>query len=143
MPEILHDFPINAPSERVYQAMTDPAGLDQWWTSRSSGTAQVGEKYELDFGAQHQWRAVVTRCVPGKEFEWRVTEADTDWTGTRVGFDLTPHEGGTTVRFYHRGWEEENDHYRTSSFCWAMYLRILRRFLENGETVPYAARLDV
>jgi hypothetical protein len=44
--------------------------------------------------------------------------------------------------FAHRGWPEANDHYRTSSFCWAMYLRLMKRHLETGEQVPYAIRLD-
>ena len=30
----------------------------------------------------------------------------------------------------------------TSTFCWAMYLRLLKRFVEAGEVVPYAERLD-
>jgi hypothetical protein len=30
-----------------------------------------------------------------------------------------------------------------SCFCWAMYLRILRRHLEYGEEVEYERRLDV
>jgi hypothetical protein len=45
------------------------------------------------------------------------------------------------VRFAHRGWPDESDHYRTSSFCWAMYLRLLSRALEFGEFVPYDDRL--
>jgi hypothetical protein len=34
-------------------------------------------------------------------------------------------------------------HYRTSCHCGALYLRILRRHLEHGESVPYERRLDV
>ena len=40
------------------------------------------------------------------------------------------------------GWPSANEHCRISSYCWAMYLRILRRFLEHGEVVPYEARLE-
>jgi uncharacterized protein YndB with AHSA1/START domain len=29
-----------------------------------------------------------------------------------------------------------------SCYCWAMYLRVLRRYLEHGERVPYEGRLD-
>jgi uncharacterized protein YndB with AHSA1/START domain len=32
MPEILHDFPINAPIERVFAAFSTPQGLNAWWT---------------------------------------------------------------------------------------------------------------
>ena len=38
MPEILHDFPVFATPERVFAALSDPAGLDAWWSLRASGT---------------------------------------------------------------------------------------------------------
>jgi uncharacterized protein YndB with AHSA1/START domain len=143
MADILQDFPIRVTPDRVFEAVTQPQGLDQWWTIRSTGEPVVGTTYELDFGPQYQWRAVVARSVPGEAFELRLTEADTDWTGSTVSFDLSPSASGTQVRFAHRGWPEANGHYRTSCHCWALYLRILRRYLEFGETVPYDQRLDV
>ena len=35
-----------------------------------------------------------------------------------------------------------NAHYRTSAFCWAMYLRLLKKYVETGEVVPYERRLE-
>ena len=46
------------------------------------------------------------------------------------------------MRFHHTGWPDAGEHYRTSSHL-ALYLRILRCFVEHGETVPYADRLNV
>lgn len=143
MPDILQDLPIRVAPQRVFDAVTQPALLDQWWTVRSSGRPTPGTTYELDFGPSFLWRAVVERSEPGIAFEWRMTEADDDWTGTRVGFDLAPIASGTLVRFAHRHWPEANAHYRGSSHCWALYLRVLRRHLEFGEVVPYDQRLDV
>ncbi len=59
-----------------------------------------------------------------------------------MGFALAPMEGGTHVAFSHTGWPAANAHFRTSSFCWAMYLRLFKRYVEAGEVVPYARRLD-
>ncbi len=143
MPDIVHDFPINAPPERVFQAVSAPAGLDAWWTKTSAGKPMLGSEYRLDFGPGFDWRARVTRSVPGAEFELELTRSDPDWNGTRVRFVLERQRTGTAVRFHHLGWPEGNAHYRTSCYCWAMYLRILRRHLEFGESVPYEKRLDV
>jgi len=143
MPDILQDLPIAAPPARVFAAVSEPALLDQWWTLRSSGSPVVGSNYTLDFGPQYIWQAMVTAAAPGQAFEWRLTRADADWTGTLVGFELAPAGSGTQVRFHHTGWPAANEHFRISSHCWAMYLRILRRHLEHGETVPYERRLDV
>jgi uncharacterized protein YndB with AHSA1/START domain len=143
MPDILHDLPIKAPLDRVFQAVSSPPGLDSWWTKRSAGEPSKGAEYELWFGPEYDWRARVTRCVPTSEFEIEMTRADKDWIGTRVGFRLEARDGATWLRFSHAGWPTPNEHYRISCNCWAMYLRILRRSLEHGESVPYENRLDV
>jgi hypothetical protein len=58
-------------------------------------------------------------------------------SGTR-GFDYP-----NAPRRLHRAHGHQSEHYRISCYCWAMYLRILKRYLEHGEQVPYAKRLDV
>jgi uncharacterized protein YndB with AHSA1/START domain len=143
MADILQDFAIHAAPSRVFEAVSAPGQLDQWWTLRSSGQPAMGSIYELDFGPAYQWQAVVTKSVPGSAFELTLTRADDDWIGSTVSFELSPSGSGTQVRFAHRGWPQANDHYRTSCHCWALYLRILRRHLEHGESVPYDRRLDV
>jgi uncharacterized protein YndB with AHSA1/START domain len=141
--DILHDFPINAPISRVYSAVTAPAGLDQWWTKKSSGKPARDAEYQLWFGPKFDWRAKVVRAVADKEFELEITKADPDWIGTRVGVTLESGNGATQVRFHHTGWPVNNEHYRISCYCWAMYLRILKRFLEHEERVAYEDRLNV
>ncbi|MFQ5526345.1 MAG: SRPBCC domain-containing protein [Thermoanaerobaculia bacterium] len=142
MPAIRHRFPILAPAASVFDGVSTPQGLDSWWSERSAGTAEPGAKFELWFGPGYDWRAVVSRCVSGREFELELTRADDDWVGSRVGFDLSETGGVTQVEFAHRGWPSANDHYRTSCFCWAMYLRLLKRYVETGEVVAYESRLD-
>ena len=143
MADILQDFPIRAPRDRVYQAVSTPAGLDCWWTKKSAGNPIEGAEYELWFGPPYDWRAKVTRCVADAEFELQLVVADDDWLSTRVGFHLDDRDGMTWVRFHHTGWPSHNEHNRISCHCWAMYLRVLRRYLEHGELVPYENRLDV
>jgi uncharacterized protein YndB with AHSA1/START domain len=142
MPDVLHDLPIKASRDRVFQAVSTPDGLDAWWTKRASGTPAVGQAYELGFGPEYDWRGEVTRCVPDVEFELRITRADADWTGTLVGFSLDDRALTTWLHFHHAGWASPNEHYRVSCNCWALYLRLLRRYVERGERVPYENRLD-
>src|SRR5262245_30224098 len=143
MPDIYHDFPINAAKRKVFQAVSTPQGLDSWWTKTCAGSPSEGVDYKLGFGAEEELIAVVTQCVPDALFEFRLTKADSDWQTSRVGFELAEQGGGTTVKFHHVDWPEANEHYRISCFCWAMYLRLLKRYVETGETVPYETRLDV
>jgi uncharacterized protein YndB with AHSA1/START domain len=142
MADIHHDFPIQAPIERVFEAISTPRGLDAWWTRRARGRPEEGAEYELWFGPEYDWRAVVAQCTAPTVFELRMTASEPDWTGTRVGFELERRGDRTWVRFRHTGWPHPNEHWRVSCYCWAMYLRILRRYVEHGEHVAYEARLD-
>ena len=142
MPDINHQFPIDAPPEKVFEAVSSPTGLDAWWTLKCDGRPEQGSEYLLYFDPEYEWRSVVSRYMPDNEFELEITEAQEDWLGSRVTFVLERKNDKTEVRFSHTGWPEANDHYKISSFCWAMYLRLLKRYIEFGEIVPYEKRLD-
>lgn len=137
MADILYEFPVAASAARVFAALSTAEGLDAWWTL----AAVVGDGYELGFGAGYEWRAEVVERKEGVAFVLRMTVADDDWRGTLVGFRLEEREGVTWVGFSHTGWPEANRHYRVSAFCWAMYLRLLKRYCETGEVMGYAGRL--
>lgn len=142
MSDIFLSFPVNAPIEQVFDAVASPTGLNQWWTLRSNGKPTTGSTYELYFTEGYDWRAnVLNACAPFS-FELKITKATPDWQGTRVIFSLEEKDGYTQVNFSHLGWPDNNDHFRTSSFCWAMYLRLMKRYVEFGETVKYGKRLN-
>ena len=102
MPDIFQDFPIKSSVEKIFNAISTPVGLDTWWTKSSSGTPAIGQEYKLGFGPQYDWRAVVTKCIAGRDFEIRMTTrtpigrarwSDFSWKANRkwFGFDfITP-----------------------------------------------------
>ena len=141
MPDILHDFRVKADPTTVYRAISTPDGLNQWWTQRAVGHAEAGQEYELWFGPDADWRARVTEARPGQCLGLEMTVAAPDWLGTQVHFALEAEGDATKVRFSHSGWQSESEHFRVSSYCWAMYLRVMRRFVEFGEQVRYEDRL--
>jgi uncharacterized protein YndB with AHSA1/START domain len=143
MADLFHYFPINCSLGKVFDCVSTPRGLDIWWSKSSTGKLAIGETYQFFFGADYNWKAIVSKLVPNKEVELTMTKADSDWMNSKVGFTLTDRNNMTEVHFYHIGWKEDNEHYRISNFCWAMYLRILKRYLEFGEEVPYEDRLNL
>jgi uncharacterized protein YndB with AHSA1/START domain len=142
MADILHDFTIRAKRGDVFAALTTPAGLNEWWTKTAPGEPRQGAIYELGFGPGFAWRGRVTEIAPNEVFELQMIKADEEWTDTRVRFELLPGSGVTPVRFRHSGWPTLSDLYRVSCYCWAAYLRILRRYVEYGERVPYEKRIE-
>lgn len=143
MADINHIFSINESQKRVFEVIGSAEGLAAWWTLTAVGMPGPGEIYDLNFGPGCLWQAEVTEYKPHSRFEWTFLDADPDWMNTRVGFHLDGTDERTEVRFYHGGWHQENDHFRTSCYCWAMYLRILKRYIEFNEFVAYDERLTV
>lgn len=142
--EILHDFPVASTRAAVFAAIATPEGLEKWWTRGGSGEPALGATWQFDFGPSYQWEGVVLRFEQDRLIEWQLTDADADWKGSRVRISLDDHPGGLTwVRFAHDGWRDASEHYRISSYCWAMYLRHMKHWVQRGETVPYDRRLDV
>lgn len=140
MPDIYLSLEIRAPIDLVFDAVSTPEGLSRWWTKETTGIPEPGATYMLNFGPGYDWEAEVLACTFAT-IEWVIRKADAEWVGTRVGLRLVEKEGCTQVSFYHTGWPSLSDHYRVSCYCWAMYLRVLKRFLEHGEVTPYERRL--
>lgn len=143
MADIYHTFRITESPDKIFNAIGSAEVIRARWALTAAGSPGLGEIYELNFGPGYLWQAEVTVFEPGSRFEWLMIDAQSDWIDTRIGFSLQGDEKGTVVSFYHTGWPEENDHFKSSSYCWAMYLRIFKRHLEYGEFVPYDERLSV
>ncbi len=143
MPDIYHTLNIKSTADKVFKGFATVNGLDEWWTKTSEADAKIGGEYKLNFSDGYNWKAVVTRYITDKEFELQFTVADDEWINTIVGFELTQNNNSTRLNFYHINWKVSLDNYKFSSYCWAMYLRILKRYIEFDEHVPYEKRLSV
>ena len=63
MADIFHTFIINAPANKVFQGITTSEGLDNWWTKSSQENRTPGGIYNLYFGEQYNWRAIVNHIL--------------------------------------------------------------------------------
>lgn len=142
MPEIHHQLTIKGTASKVFEAVSTPHGLNSWWTLDCKVVPKILAEFDLIFPEPFHWQAIVSKFVKNKLIEFTATKADEDWTGQKFGFELTEKDGQTTLRFYQKTWKENSDHYRVYSYCWAIYLRLLKRYVENGEVAEYQFRND-
>jgi len=97
----------NAPIEQVWQAITDPDQMKQWYLPVKDFRAEVGFETTFDHHAlgrvfPHVWK--VTEVVPGERisYEWRYE----GFAGnSRVTFELSPDGNGTRLKLIHAGLE--------------------------------------
>ena len=140
MPDIYHDIRIKATRSDVYEAITSPRHLVNWWPLQCSGSPEEGKDYNFFFGVAYNWWGRVARCQEGVCFYIRMTDADDDWNPTTFGFDLREEGDGVWVEFWHRNWPELNHHFRRSSCCWAILLQGLKTYIEEGIVIPFEER---
>ncbi|MEE9371746.1 MAG: SRPBCC domain-containing protein [Saprospiraceae bacterium] len=137
---ILHNLHINAKPSQVFSMISTSRGLNKWWTLEADGHPVKGERYRFYFSEEYDWAGIVTKVQIDDYIEWEMLDCDQDWNGTKVGIEIFPTEIGTNVKFYHKNWKETNDHFRDTSYGWAIYFRLLKRYIEHDEYVPFDHR---
>lgn len=139
---INHDVFIYADLPVIFEAISQPDKINQWWTNRCRGIPKIGETYNFYFTDEYDWLGKVHSIEYGKSIYWIMTESDEDWDKTIFGFNLVAvTKGKTRVQFSHIGWKATNEHYKQTSFCWAMYLYLLKKLIENQEVTLFKDRI--
>jgi len=155
---IVAEIFIAAPPARVFQAISDPAQLPQWWGQ--SGMYRVS-KSTMDLRPGGKWRSDGV-SQDGNTFyvEGEYLEVDPPrllvhtWTGsfhpgqTIVRWELAPHTvhglhpggprksgTGTMLRILHEGFAGNFESATEHTEGWKRVLGWLEAYAENGETV--------
>jgi uncharacterized protein YndB with AHSA1/START domain len=140
MPDILHRIGIDAPPERVFEALTTIPGLRGWWISEATGDASAGGT--IDFGF---CKMRVIDAEPDELVRWHCLEGPPEWVYTEVTFRLEWKDGQTFVLFTHSDWNEPVEFMHHCSTKWATFLLSLRDQVERqaGRPAPHDLKIHV
>jgi uncharacterized protein YndB with AHSA1/START domain len=140
---------IEASPEIVFQVVSSPEHLAQWWPDEAHFEPMPGSVGEIVFGDRDADGLVVSltvvESVPPQTFSFRWTNPAEEAAGVGnsllVTFDLVPSRGGTLLKmtetgFREMGWEIAvlEQQYHEHETGWDYYLRRL---------ITYAATLEV
>ncbi len=140
MSTIFHEFTIVGPIQQVFDAISLPEQLVNWWPKACEGKRQINATYRFFFGEEYDWYGQVAHLVLNESFYIKMTESDPDWNPTTFGFDLSKRDGKVNVVFFHKDWPEANSHFRIASFCWGQLLSSLKCYVEDGVIKPFEQR---
>lgn len=140
MHSIYHNLTIKVATKQVFKAITNPEQLIHWWPLKCKGKPALNEVYNFYFSPEYDWLGEVIQLESNRSFKIKMTQSDKDWLPTTFGFELEKVSNTTLLRFSHTGWQQTNDHYRTTSFCWAMLLNGLKNYCEKGVIIPFEER---
>jgi len=137
---------IAAPPERVFQALTDPKQLVQWWgqsgtyrITRMEADIRVGGKWRSEgegsdgqqFYVEGEYREVnLPRSVA---YTWRSSYSP--GRETLVRFELVAEGKGTWVRVHHSGFARDPEGAKSHGNGWIRVLGWMRDYLERNETI--------
>lgn len=114
-------FSVDQAPEDVFNSIT---GL-RWWPDIEGTADRVGAKFTHHFMKQHRCDLEVKELIPGERIVWHVLhnyfsfdEANTEWNGTDILFEIGRKENRTHVKFTHVGLVPELECYEPSSNAW-------------------------
>ena len=126
---------IETAPESLYEALSSPAGLSNWWTNAN----QEGGNTHFYFGADgsHRITMKTLTSVPGEKVRWQCIEGPWADKG-EFDFSLENTEGGVYLDFAHHGWKEIDDFYKHCNAKWGFFLGVsLKNYLETGLGSPH------
>jgi uncharacterized protein YndB with AHSA1/START domain len=137
---------IDASPEVVFEVVSSPDHLKEWWPDDASYEPSPGKAGQIVFGDRNAGGTVVAFTVvdarPPRMFSFRWThpagEVAEEGNSLLVTFDLTPSRGGTLLKmtetgFREMGWEAAvlEEQFREHGTGWDFYLPRLIPYVEK------------
>jgi uncharacterized protein YndB with AHSA1/START domain len=140
-PEIRLSIVIDAPPERVFQALVDPAALSAWIAASAVVEPRVGGRYSYGWSYRHGDREVeggptrILDLVPNERLvtDWPDWRGDPTKPKTRVAWLLEPVGSKTRVTVVHGEFPRTVD-ISDYPFGWASFLERLKGIIEGGRS---------
>ena len=128
----------------AFNAINNPRG---WWSEEIEGeTDKLDEEFTYHFEDLHYCQLKLIQVIPDKKIEWLVkynyfkhTKDRSEWTGTKVCFDIDERNNKTELHFTHRGLTPEFECFSVCSNGWNQYIRqSLASLIKTGVGFPNA-----
>ena len=109
--------------EEVFNAIND---VRSWWQGEVEGnTVALNDEFSYSVPGIHFSKQKIIEFVPNEKIEWLITASklsfvkdQTEWTGTKIVFEISEVNNKTQVRFSHLGLVPEFECYGDCSNAW-------------------------
>jgi len=116
-----------------------------WWTENLEGdTRKLDDEFDVRFGDVHYSRQKLIEVIPDTKVVWLVTDSKlnfiedkSEWTNTKIIFEVARQGNQTQVRFTHLGLVPQGECYGACSNAWSDYINnSLRKLITTGKGQP-------
>ncbi len=124
------------------EALEKISNVPEWWGVAFTGSAaKQNDVFTVKMGGDSFFNFKVTELIPGKKAVWLVTDcympwytAKTEWTGTKLIFDLSEEGGLTKLNFIHEGLTPDSECYKDCEPGWSHWIKTsLFSYLTTGK----------
>ena len=128
--------------EEVFNAITNVRG---WWSEDvEGGTNKLNDEFLYYYKDVHISKMRIVELAPGKKVVWSVlenyfsfTSDKSEWTGTKVIFEISRKDNKTQLRFTHLGLVPEYECYNICLEGWGNYInKSLSSLITTGKGEP-------
>lgn len=128
--------------EQVFNAVNNVRG---WWSEEIEGsTNKLNAVFNYHYEDLHRSKMQIIEFVPNKKVVWLVqenyfkfTEDKSEWTGTKIIFDIDGKDGKTQLRFTHLGLVPEYECFEICRDAWTTYIKkSLHNLISMGKGQP-------
>ena len=142
MTDIVHRISINAPAEKVFQAISTVDGLKGWWTNHVEGMSQEGKQLTFRFPDNGPVMEVL-ELMPDEFVKWKCVDGVDDWKNTILTFEIEDQAGVSDLFFAQSGWEEQSSFFAQCNTKWALFMLSLKEFCEGGQGHPFPNDISI
>lgn len=141
-------FLVDQTPEEAFEAINN---VRAWWIDEIEGSSEkLGDEFEVHFWDIHHSRQKLVEFIPAKKVTWLVIESQlnflkdkTEWTGTKIVFDISEKDGKTQVSFTHQGLVPKIECYRDCSNAWSDYInKSLFSLITTGKGQPTSMKKE-
>jgi hypothetical protein len=138
-------FSVEQTPHEVFNAINNVRG---WWSEEIEGnTDKLNDVFLYHYKDVHKCKLKLIEVIPDKKVVWLVmenyfnfTKDKTEWTGTKIAFEISQKENKTQLRFTHIGLVPEYECYDICNDAWSNYIKnSLRDLVTKGKGQPNPA----
>jgi hypothetical protein len=128
--------------KEVFDAINNVRG---WWSEEiEGGTEKLNDEFRYHYKDVHRCTMKLVEVIPYKKVVWLVvdnyfnfTEDNSEWTGTKISYEISEQDNKTQIRFTHLHLVPEFECFEVCSNAWSHYFQhSLLSLITTGKGQP-------
>jgi hypothetical protein len=144
IPDFTTTLLVDQTPEQAFKAITNVRG---WWSEEIEGdTEKLNDEFTYHYEDVHYCQIKLIEVIPNQKVVWFVkynyfkfTKDRSEWTGTKMSFEISEKGDKTEIRVTHHGLVPEFECFNICSNAWTQYIQqSLKNLITTGKGQPNA-----